>query len=60
MYLFGLPLVAGMGLPKVGFDWDPTGYGPGTWLLLFVGGAWYVATLAVPLFFFAVFAAMPM
>jgi len=25
------PAVAVIGLPRLGTDWDPTGYGPGTW-----------------------------
>ncbi|NHN47883.1 hypothetical protein G9464_09765 [Halostella sp. JP-L12] len=58
-YVVGLPLVAGVGLPRLGVDWDPTGYGPGTWLLLVVGAAWYAAVFALPLFAFALVAALP-
>lgn len=58
-YVVGLPLAAGVGLPRLGVDWDPTGYGPGTWVLLVVGAAWYAAVFALPLFAFALVAALP-
>lgn len=29
-YAAGVPAVAGGALPLLGYDWDPTGYGPGT------------------------------
>lgn len=48
LYLVGLPLVAGFGLPRAGIDWDDTGYGPRTWALLVGGASWYVALLATP------------
>lgn len=50
VYLFGLPLVAGVGLPRVGIDWDETGYGLRTWVLLSTGVLWYVVLLALPIF----------
>lgn len=50
VYLLGLPLVAGLGLPRVGIDWDETGYGPRTWGLLIIGVLWYVVLLALPIF----------
>ena len=48
LYLLGLPLVAGLGLPRAGIDWDDTGYGPRTWALLIGAASWYVALLAAP------------
>jgi hypothetical protein len=50
VYLLVLPLVAGLGLPRVGIDWDETGYGPRTWILLGIGTLWYVLLLALPIF----------
>lgn len=58
-YVVGVPVLGAVVLPHVGVDWDPTGYGPGTWLLLFGGGAWYAAVFAVPLFVVAVVLAFP-
>jgi len=50
VYLFGLPLIAGVVLPRIGTDWDRTGYGLRTWVLLVVGVLWYVVLLALPIF----------
>lgn len=58
-YLLGGPLVAGGVLPRLGVDWDPTGYGPGTWALLVVAAGWYAAVFAVPLFVFALVVSLP-
>ena len=58
-YLVSLPLVADLGLPRVGVDWDPTGYGPGSWVLLVVAAAWYAAVFALPRFALAVVLALP-
>lgn len=58
-YVLGVPVLAGLVLPRVGIDWDPTGYGPGTWAMLAVGGAWYAAVFAVPMFVLAVIMALP-
>ncbi|WP_255196989.1 hypothetical protein [Halorarius litoreus] len=58
-YVLGVPLVGAVGLPRAGVDWDPTGYGVSTWLLLFVGTVWYVVLFAVPLFVLALIAAYP-
>lgn len=46
-------------LLAAGVDWDPTGYGPGTWALPGGLGAAYAAVSAVPLFLFAVVLALP-
>jgi len=54
-----LPLAAGFGLPRLGIDWDPTGYGPGTWLLLVGAVLWYIVVFVVPLAFFAFVLALP-
>lgn len=58
-YVVGIPVVGAVGLPRLGVDWDPTGYGLATWLLLFFGAVWYAALFAVPLFVFAIIAAYP-
>lgn len=60
VYVVGFPTIAIVVLPRVGVDWDPTGYGTGTWALLLVGGGWYAAMFAVPLFLVAVVLALPM
>lgn len=59
LYLVGVPAIAVIGLPRVDRDWDPTGYGPGTWLLLIAGAAWYAAVFSVPLFFVSFVLALP-
>jgi hypothetical protein len=48
-----------LGLPRLGLDWDPTGYGPSTWLLVVGAGLWYAAVAAVPLVALAVGMALP-
>jgi hypothetical protein len=58
-YAVGLPVVACVGLPRVGLDWDPTSYGFGTWLLLVVAALWYTAVFVVPLALFAFILALP-
>lgn len=55
----GWPTVCGLVLPEVGYDWDPTGYGWDTWLLLIGGAVWYVAGFTVVLGFAAFFLALP-
>lgn len=47
-YIVGIPLIGAFGLPRVGIDWDPTGYGRSTWLLLTACAIWYAAIFAVP------------
>lgn len=59
LYVIGLPIVAVEGLPRLGIDWDPTGYGASTWVLLIVGSAWYSAVFAVPLFLVSLVLALP-
>lgn len=58
-YAVVLPAVAGVGLPRFGIDWDPTGYGPGTWAALVGAALWYAAVFVVPLSFFAFVLALP-
>ncbi|TKX84947.1 hypothetical protein EXE43_16175 [Halorubrum sp. SS5] len=53
------PAVAALGLPRLGADWDPTGYGVSTYLLLGGAGLWYAAVAAVPLVALAVGMALP-
>ncbi|WP_255150691.1 hypothetical protein [Halorarius halobius] len=53
------PPAAVLGLPRAGVDWDPTGYGPSTWVLLVAGAVWYVLLFAVPLLFVSFFLALP-
>jgi len=58
-YVVGIPMLAGLVLPRIGLDWDATGYGPGTWALLVIASAWYAALFAVPLFLMAFIVALP-
>ncbi|MFB6352569.1 MAG: hypothetical protein ABEJ92_00630 [Halobacteriales archaeon] len=58
-YAVGVPLLGAAGLPRFGVDWDPTGYGISTWVLLLAGGTWYALLFAVPLFVIAVVLAFP-
>jgi len=58
-YILGGPLVAGLVLPRLGLDWDETGYGPGTWLLLVASSGWYAAIFAVPTVLFGVVVSIP-
>jgi hypothetical protein len=53
------PALAAAGLPRLGVDWDPTGYGATTWLLLVAAGLWYAIVAAVPLVALAVGMALP-
>ncbi|PAU83319.1 hypothetical protein CK500_11045 [Halorubrum salipaludis] len=53
------PAVAVFGLPRLGVDWDPTGYGVSTWVLLVAAGLWYAVVAAVPLFALAVVFGLP-
>lgn len=58
-YVVGFPLLAGLVCPRIGLDWDSTGYGPGTWAILVSGSVWYTALFAVPLFLVALVMALP-
>jgi|AntRauTorcE11898_2_1112593.scaffolds.fasta_scaffold00019_33 hypothetical protein len=53
------PAVAASGLPRLGVDWDPTGYGASTWLLLVAAGLWYAVVAAAPLVALAIGMALP-
>lgn len=53
------PVIAVIGLPRLGLDWDPTGYGPSTWGVLLAGGLWYAFVAAVPLVALAIGMALP-
>ncbi|WP_280588250.1 hypothetical protein [Halorubrum sp. Boch-26] len=56
---FVAPAVAADGLPSLGVDWDPTGYGASTWALLVAAGLWYAVVAAVPLAALAIGMALP-
>lgn len=58
-YVVGLPLLSGVGLPAIGVDWDPGGYGLRTWLLLLGGAVWYTVLLALPIFVVSIGLALP-
>lgn len=60
LYVVGLPIAAVEGLPRLGIDWDRTGYDTSTWVLLIAGAAWYAAIFAVPLFLISLVLALPM
>ena len=56
---FVAPATAAAGLPRLGVDWDPTGYGPSTWVLLVAAGLWYAVVAAVPLVALAIGMSLP-
>lgn len=58
-YAVGLPVGTTLGLPRVGIDWDPTGYGPTTWALLVTGAAWWSVLLGGPVFLHSLVLALP-
>lgn len=59
VYILGLPVIAGVGLPRIGIDWDPTRYRASTWVLLVVSMVWYVAVFAIPLVLLSIVFALP-
>ncbi|RKD94777.1 hypothetical protein [Halopiger aswanensis] len=59
LYVVGLPILCAVGLPRLGVDWDPTGYGWPTWGLLVVGAAWYALLFTVPIALLSFVFALP-
>jgi hypothetical protein len=45
--------------PRLGYDWDPTGYGPGTHALVLAGAVWYAVVLLTPFFLLSLVMALP-
>jgi hypothetical protein len=45
--------------PRLGYDWDPTGYGLGTHALVLAGAVWYAAVLLTPFFLLSIVMALP-
>lgn len=58
-YFVALPVIAIVGLPRYGLDWDPTGYGVGTWAILLLSTLWYVVLLFVPIVLLSALLALP-
>lgn len=58
-YVVLIPLGACCGLPRIGIDWDPSGYSVSTWLLLVVGSLWYSAIFTIPMFLIGIIISMP-
>lgn len=58
-YVFFVPTVVVLGLPRIGIAWDPPGSPITSWLLFAFGGLWYTLTFAVPMFLLAVLLAWP-
>lgn len=58
-YVVVLPVTAIVGLPQYGVDWDSTGYGIGTWVVLILGTLWYVIWFIIPIVFIAGLLALP-
>lgn len=59
VYIIGLPLVAGFGLPRLGIDWDPANYSVGTWAMLLGSSLWYSLIFTVPMFLFGIIMSLP-
>jgi len=58
-YVVVLPVTAIIGLPRYGIDWDPTGYGIGTWVVMILSTLWYVIWFIIPIVFIAGLLALP-
>lgn len=58
-YLVAIPLLGAVVLPRVGVDWDSTGYGISTWALLLAGAVWYTTLFAVPLTIISIIFSLP-
>lgn len=58
-YIVVLPATAIIGLPRYGLDWDPTGYGVGTWVILLLSTLWYTVLLFVPIVLLSALLALP-
>jgi hypothetical protein len=58
-YVVVLPVTAIVGLPRYGIDWDLTGYGIGTWVVLILSTLWYVSWFIIPIVFIAGLLALP-
>jgi hypothetical protein len=58
-YVVLLPVTAVVGLPRYGIDWDPTGYGTGTWVVMVLSTLWYVGWFILPIVFGAALLALP-
>lgn len=59
VYLIGLPVGTVVGLPRVGIDWDPTGYRRSTWVVIIMATLWYLVLFIIPLVLFAFLLALP-
>ncbi|WP_280536974.1 hypothetical protein [Halopenitus sp. POP-27] len=58
-YAAGVPVITNVVLPRLDLDWDPTGYGPSTWVLLAAGGASYALLFAIPFVVVSFLLALP-
>lgn len=58
-YLVLIPVIGAVVLPRIGVDWDSTGYGLSTWVLLFAGAVWYTTLFAIPLTIISIVFSLP-
>jgi hypothetical protein len=58
-YIVVLPIAATVGLPRYGIDWDPTGYGIGTWVVMLLSTLWYVIWFILPIMLISALLALP-
>lgn len=58
-YVVAIPVAAIIGLPRYGIDWDPTGYGIRTWLLMILSTLWYVGWFIIPITLLSALLALP-
>lgn len=59
VYLIAGPLLGAVVIPQAGIDWNPTGYGLSTWVVLLAGALWYVLLFAVPFTVLSVVFSLP-
>jgi hypothetical protein len=58
-YIVVLPIAATVGLPRYGMDWDPTGYGIRTWVVMLLSTLWYVIWFMLPIMLISALLALP-
>jgi hypothetical protein len=58
-YIVVLPIAATVALPRYGIDWDPTGYGIRTWVVMLLSTLWYMIWFILPIMLISALLALP-